>query len=288
VRIRVGDVSLFFDVDGPQLVPTHEGVVERPTVVLLHAGPGADHSLYKDLVGPQLARIAQVVYVDLRGHGRSDRSDASRWNLETWATDLRLLLDALEIERPMLLGTSGGALVALELAAQHPEIPARLVLASVGARYVHARSVAVFDRRGGHEAGEIAARYFADPNDITFADYLRVCVPLYTCTPLDPDVIARMEINSEATQHWDRHSAQRVDLRAEAGAIRCPTLVLAGEEDPAFSVAGAEELVDCLPRHLVEFLRYPNTGHGIFRDAPAALDDVIQFLTADGAAKMAS
>jgi pimeloyl-ACP methyl ester carboxylesterase len=280
MRIRVEDVSLFFDVEGAKLVPSTDGVVEQPTVVLLHAGPGADHSLYKDLVGPRLAHRAQVVYVDLRGHGRSDRSDASRWNLETWSYDLRLFLEALEIERPVLLGTSGGALVALELASQHPQIPAKLVLASVGARYVHARSVAVFDRRGGHEAGEVAARYFADPNDITFADYLRVCVPLYTCTPLDPDVIARMEINAEATQHWDRHSAQRVDLRGTVGSIRCPILVLAGEEDPAFSVAGAEELVECLPTDLVEFRRYPNTGHGVFRDAPSALDDVIRFIEA--------
>ena len=55
MKIAVGDVNLFFDVDGPQLVPGAAGLEERPTVVLLHAGPGADHSLYKDTIGPPLA-----------------------------------------------------------------------------------------------------------------------------------------------------------------------------------------------------------------------------------------
>jgi proline iminopeptidase len=278
MKITVGDVRLFFDVDGAQIVPTDEGFAERPTVVLLHAGPGADHSLYKDTIGPPLARVAQVIYFDQRGDGRSDRSDPSRWNLETWAEDLRMFLAELEIERPVLLGTSVGALVALEFASRYPEQPERLVLTSAVARPVHARSIAVFDRLGGAEAGEVAARYFGDPNEITFAEFMRVCVPLYTRSGLDPEVIARMEMNPEATQHWDRYETQRVDLREEVAAIRCPMLLLAGEDDPAFPVTGVEELAGALPERLLDFRRYPNAGHGVFRDAPQAIDEVVEWV----------
>jgi proline iminopeptidase len=278
MKIVVDDVRLFFDVDGAKVAPTEDGFEERPTVVLLHTGPGADHSLYKDTIGPRLARVAQVVYVDQRGDGRSDRSDPTRWNLETWTEDLGALLDELEIVRPVLLGTSIGALVALRFASLHPGRPASLVLASAAARYVHARSTAVFDRLGGPEAGEVAARYFADPNDQTFAAYLRVCVPLYARTGLDPEVIARMEMNPEATEHWDRHGAPVVDLRGEVAAIRCPILLLAGEDDPTLTLAGAEELAAALPARLLDFRRYPNAGHGVFRDAPQAMDEVVAWV----------
>ena len=56
---------------------------ERPTVVLLHGGPGSfDHTYFK----PEFARlteVAQVVYLDLNGHGRSDRGKPSAWSFET-------------------------------------------------------------------------------------------------------------------------------------------------------------------------------------------------------------
>jgi len=278
VRIAVDDVELFFDVEGAQLVPTEYGWDERPTVVLLHAGPGGDHSLYKDTVGPPLARVAQVVYVDQRGDGRSGRSTPDRWNVETWVDDLRGLLDALEIPRPVLLGTSVGAVVALAFAARYPERPAKLVLASAAARYVHARSIAEFDRLGGAAAGEAAARYFGDPNEVTFGEFLRFCVPVYTRGPLDPEVVARIEMNPEARIHWDHDEARRVDLREAVVRIRCPVLLLAGEDDPSFTLAGAEELAGALPREFVTFRRYPDTGHGVFRDTPSAIDDVLEFV----------
>ena len=103
VRILAGDVELSFDVDGAQLVPTDLGWAERPTVVLLE--PTA---LYRDGLGPALARVAQVVYLD-------DRVDVD---------DLVGFLDALEIERPVLVGAS----VAVVFASRHPGRAAKVVL----------------------------------------------------------------------------------------------------------------------------------------------------------------
>jgi len=278
VRLRVGDISLFFDVEGPQVVPSPEGAVVRPTVVLLHAGPGADHSLYKDTIGPPLAEVAQVVYVDQRGDGRSDRSNGSRWNLETWTEDLSEPLQALEIERPVLFGSSIGALVALKFASRYPDRPAKLVLTSAAARHVHSRSVAAFDAVGGPAVGEVAATYFRNPNEITFGAYLRTCLPFYTQRPLDPEVVSRMTMNPEASIYWDLHGAPRVDLRDEVGRVACPVLILAGELDPWYTVAGAEELAAALPQELVELRRYPNAGHGVFRDDASAMADAIDFI----------
>lgn len=251
---------------------------ERPTVVLLHTGPGLDHSFYKEHIGPALARDAQVVYLDQRGAGRSDWSSEEHWTLEAWVEDLVQFCDALELERPLLLGTGLGGVVALLYAARRPERVERLVLVSTGARYIHTRVIALFDRLGGSAAGEVAARYFSDPNEATFAEYMRVCVPLYTREPLPADSVARMQMNTALSANWDRSGQRDFDVRAEAGLVRCPTLLLIGEDDPASALVGGEELAAALPSELVTFRSFPNVGHGVFRDAPEAIELVRDFL----------
>jgi pimeloyl-ACP methyl ester carboxylesterase len=103
VRIAVDGVEVAFDVDGARLVPTDLGWDERPVVVLV--GEDAHN---RDGVGPALARVAQVVYVDSPGS----------------ADELLVFLDALEIERPVVLGGS----TAFDFASQHPERAAKVVL----------------------------------------------------------------------------------------------------------------------------------------------------------------
>ena len=219
MKIAVRDTELFVDVEGSLVVAGESGWVERPTVLMLHPGPGADHSLYKHLIGPRLSEVAQVIYVDHRGEGRSDPSSPEHWNLDTWAEDALALLDVLEIERPIVYGASIGSLIAVELAARAPGRLGGLVLVSAAARYLHARSVAVFDRLGGAEAGEVAARYFGDPTEANFAEYLRVCLPLYTRRGIEPDVVARMQFNQASAVLWDREHASHVDVREAAGRV---------------------------------------------------------------------
>ena len=279
MKVSVRGVDLFFDVDGAKVTPDGPWMRDRPTVILLHSVSGADHSPYKVHIGPALAEVAQVVYLDLRGAGRSDRSSPEHWTIDTWVDDLGAFCEALELERPVLLGTSTGGVIALAYAARHPDLVERLVLVSTVARYVHTRSIAEFDRLAGPEAGEIAARYFSDPTEAHFAEFLRVCVPLYTRNPISADTIARMEMNIALIAHWDRTGARNYDLREQAAEIRCPTLVLAGDDDPSTTINGVEELVEALPAGLVRYEHFADTGHGVFRDRPEAIALVREFLS---------
>ena len=278
MKVHANGVDLFFDVEGTKLVADGPWVRERPTVVMLPTGPGLDHSLYKEHVGPSLAEDLQVIYLDQRGSGRSDWSSEEHWTLDTWVDDLAAFYDALELERPLLFGTGIGGTVAVLFAARHPDRVERLVLVSTVARYVHTRVIAEFDRLGGSDAGEVAARYFADPTETSFAEYMRVCVPLYTRRPLPPDVVARIAMNTAQVASWDRSGDRDFDLREEAANVRCPTLVLAGADDPGATIAGVEELVAVLPQELVRYERFPNVGHGVFRDRPETMTLVREFL----------
>ena len=123
----------FVDIDGAKLVPDGMTMRERPTVILLHGGPGFDHTAFKATYA-SLAEIAQVVYYDHRGNGRSEHGPQELWTLDQWADDLRTLCDVLGIERPVVFGASFGGFVALNYALRHPDHPARLILLSTAAR----------------------------------------------------------------------------------------------------------------------------------------------------------
>jgi proline iminopeptidase len=129
MRVKVGDVKLYFDVDGAALTPQGEAMIERPTMLLLHGGPGADHSLFKPEFAA-LTDVAQIVYLDQRGSGRSDIGSPATWSWRQWADDVVAFCQALDIARPVLVGTSSGALVAMHSAAHHPGLVAGLVLDS--------------------------------------------------------------------------------------------------------------------------------------------------------------
>src|ERR1700689_5893578 len=104
MRIDIGGCRLFFDVEGAKLRPDGPRMREVPTVILLHGGPGADHSIFKPAYS-QLANIAQVVYFDHRGDGRSDgREDSARWRLAEGGDDGKGLCDGVGNEPPTVKG----------------------------------------------------------------------------------------------------------------------------------------------------------------------------------------
>src|ERR1700735_713593 len=105
VRISLGDVSLWFDVSGPSVIPQGDTTVERPVLVAVHGGPGLDHMTVKCALGP-LADDFQVLSSDLRARARSDRSSAASWNMRSGPDDLRRLCDALGLRKPVVLGSS--------------------------------------------------------------------------------------------------------------------------------------------------------------------------------------
>ena len=196
MRVVVNGVRLFFDVEGAGLVPDRAAMREKPTLLLLHGGPGFDHSLYKPAFS-MLADIAQVVYLDHRGNGRSDPGPKEHWTLAQWADDVRAFCDALEIAHPVVYGASFGGTVALAYATRHPDHPAKLIAVSAeAAGDTHLdRRVALFERFGGPEVGALARLRFldgrghADPASVEA--WLRLAFPLYTRTPRDPDAAHR-------------------------------------------------------------------------------------------------
>jgi proline iminopeptidase len=68
----------------------------------------------------------------------------------------------------------------------------------------------------------------------------------------------------------------RFDFREDLKRIKCPTLVLGGEDDPITPIADSEEIATGLPHELVRFERFVGCGHGIMFDAPERFLQVIR------------
>ena len=273
-------MRLFFDVEGAALLPSGDLMIERPTVVMVHGGPGADHSLFKPSVSP-LTDVAQLVYVDLRGSGRSDHGEPTSWEWEEWAEDLVEFCEVLEIERPVLFGTSCGAWIALLCAINCPDRIRGLVLDSAMPG-THEDAVATLARTGGPEAAEIAMRYFTgDDSPELSKRWAEVCLPLYSRrSTLSPATLRRVRRNEEVETRFRTGRMRPFDPWSRAEAVTCPTLILSGADDPVTPMAEAERLRAALKNAPVDLEIYEQCGHGVVRElGPLALDDIRRFLS---------
>ena len=279
MRIAVAPgVRLFVDVEGPQFVPDGPRLREKPTLVLLHGGPGYDHSGFKPLFS-RLADVAQIVYVDHRGHGRSDRRPPEEWTLDTFADDVVRLCDALGIVKPIVLGQSFGGFVAQRYIARHPAHAAKVVLSSTAPAMNLERKLAMFERLGGAEARRVAQAFWLAPNADTWAPYLRVCMPLYNRTPADAAARERIVFNEPILFASAGGEQRTMDLLPGLARAQCPVLVMAGALDPVCPLADAEDIAAALPARWRRFVQFDRAGHGAWRDEPdAALAALREFI----------
>jgi proline-specific peptidase len=275
MHVEVNGVRLFFDVEGAKLVPDGGAMRERPTLLLLHGGPGFDHTIYKPAYS-RLAEVAQVIYLDHRGNGRSDAGPKESWTLAQWGDDVRAFCDALGIAKPIVLGVSFGGMVAMAYATRHPDHPAKLVLVSTEAKgdsYLEKR-VETFARLGGPEIGALAHRRFfvnkGQPDAAAVAEWRQRAMPFYTRKPRDEGMgraIVRQDVLQWFTRPGDGEG-HRFDMMAGLSRVTCPTLVVGGEDDPMTPIEAQADIASALPRQLARFERFPDCGHGIVADAP--------------------
>jgi proline iminopeptidase len=273
MRITVNHTELYVDVEGPELAVAGGELQQRPTIVVLHGGPGFDQGYLRPGLRP-LAGVAQVVFVDLRGQGRSAPAPVEACTLEQMADDVAALVAALGVRRPVVFGHSAGGFVALQLALRHPKLARGLILChTAGARASHADPAPPPGpgERGGPEAGAVAARLFAgDFSAETQEAFGRLVFPLYA-GPGHEDVPARLmgltTMNAELAAYFFQQLAPRYDVRPYLGSITARTLVIVGRHDWVCPPAAGRALAAGIPgARLVEL---PGAGHFGFSETPA-------------------
>jgi proline iminopeptidase len=283
MRAKVRDAEIYFDIDGMGLAPDEGRMAERPSLFLLHGGPGGDHSSFKTQMA-ELRDVAQLVYVDHRGSGRSTSIDLESNTLDQNIDDLDALRDHLGLERISLLGSSYGGMVAQGYAIRYPDRLANLILVATAPSFRFMEDAKRIVAQRGTPDQIRVCQWLWDGNFESLDqlhEYYREMGPMYSTT-FD---LEKFEAN------WDRGIRnfkqlnfgfggflRAFDFTDELHKIVCPTLVLAGAHDWICPPNHSEVLAAQIPRaHLKVFAK---SAHSIASDeSEAFLAAVRGFLT---------
>jgi proline iminopeptidase len=284
VRARLNGTEIYFDVEGTELQIGDGRLLPKPTLIALHGGPGFDHGYLRPGLGP-LRDHAQIIYVDLRGQGRSGRPPLESCTLEQMADDIASLCDLLDIERPVVFGHSAGGFVAMHLALRRPDLVGGLLLCESAATLAPIED-------GGPPAPTLAARAGADVlavagpifgGDISaenLAAFFDKVLPFYA-GPSHMDVPKRLTalsgISIDIMQHFFNALAPRYNLIDDLPRIVAPTLVMVGAHDWVSPPRASRAITRGIPG--AKMVTFTDSGHMPFSEEPKRFqEEVVAFI----------
>ncbi|MET3859496.1 3-oxoadipate enol-lactonase [Dietzia sp. 2505] len=236
---------------------------DAPVVVLL-GSLGSDRSMWDSQVR-DLARDHTVVAVDHRGHGSSDVV-AGPCTIADLSGDVLALLDGMGVDRFHVVGLSLGGAVAQWLAVHEPTRVRSTALLCTAARFGEPtgwaeRAAAVREGGTGAVADAVVARWVTAGR-----------------AEQDPALVAglrEMILATSAEGYAAACDALSVwDGRADLGRITCPTLVVAGDEDPSTPPDVVRELADGIPG--AEFVTLSPAAHVPTVEMPERVSEVLR------------
>ncbi|QEH38235.1 AB hydrolase superfamily protein YdjP [Aquisphaera giovannonii] len=252
-----------------------------PIVVLLHGFP-LSRAMWDGQV-EALGAVCRVIAPDLRGHGESE-SPEGVYTMDAMADDVIELLDALGIDRPVVLGgLSMGGYVALSLALRHPARICGLMLMDTRA------AADTPETARGREETARTVLHEGDGHSM-----IETMIPRLfgkaTREKLPHKVGAMLAVMERTAPQGIagalRGMAARPDRRGELGRIAIPTLVLVGEDDVVAPVDEAREIAGMIPD--ARLVVIPAAGHLAPFENPAATNAAILGFLAEIPARAAA
>jgi non-heme chloroperoxidase len=224
-----------------------------------------------ELLFEHLPRSFRAIALSQRGHGDSDRPQ-SGYRAKDFADDLAAFMDALAIERAVIVGHSMGTHGAQRFAVDHPGRVLGLVL--IGA-FATMRGNAAVEEFWGSDVSRLA-----DPIDPAFALAFQEST---LAQPIPPDFLdmAVAESLKAPAEVWRAafEGFLQDDVMPDLGKIAAPTLILWGDQDGFCSRAVQDALVAAIPRATLAV--YGGAGHATHWEEPRrAAADLVTFVNA--------
>ena len=256
-----------------------------PPLILLHGLASTCHIW--DLVAPQLAADFAVLAVDQRGHGQSDKPD-SGYDFASVARDLLGVITARGLEKPVIVGHSWGADVALEFAVAYPHLPRGLCFIDGGMIEPSARAGMTLERAREEMAPpdftgmtldqfrqRIRSRVFPSPMPAEFEDIVLANFQTLPDGTIQPN-LSRANHLRIIDALWEHHPPQLYRQ------VPCPVLLLPartpGDESVTSRIIRREKSVaiaeQALPVSKTIWLE--NSIHDVPVQRPQLVADVIR------------
>ena len=241
--------------NGIDLAYVEMGDPKGSPVVLLHGY--TDTSRVWTIVAPYLAGH-RLLIPDQRGHGQSSKPDCC-YAPADFAHDLGLFLDALQVRRAAIVGSSMGSMVAQLFAAEHPERTAAIVLAG---------STALSPMKREQPLWSALTSLERPANRDT--KFLREWSPSASPTPVDATFVRYFddEMEDVPAHVWRSVIRELTDfpVARQAADVRSPVLILTGGKDPLFGPEHHHALLKAYPKAEAHVLG--DLGHNLVVERP--------------------
>lgn len=258
--------------DGAHLRGHRCGDPQGTTVLLVH-GYVESVRFWAPVVRRLVEAGLDVVVVDQRGHGDSERGEAP-FDTDTLASDVRAWVEQLDVREAVLAGHSMGGVSAMAFAGGHPEVAAErlrglVLVATLAVTELPfglpdvpvdlGRVVRVLERVVGIETVGLLAVARA------FGTY-----PTRKALEATRDSLVATDVGTRVDA---LHMLRDLDLRELLPSISVPTVVVAGTHDRLTPLAGNEAIADAIPGARLEVL--PGMGHMLMFEAPDEVTEAI-------------
>jgi len=278
----VNGTRIYFDIEGSGYVPVGDNMVTKPVLFAVHGGPGSDHSDFKPWLTP-LSEQYQLVYLDQRCNGQSERVDPATCTYDQLADDIEALRQYLGFEKISVLGHSFGGMIAQVYAARYPQSIDKLLLICTAPSYGFYKDAMEFAKRiATPEQLKVIPELFEgnirdEQHAIAWWD---ICYDLYFHVK-DEKVMTETgnrPIGSlEVANYTFKHLMPQYDVRGELPHFTMPTLIVAARHDWITPVSQAEEMHRLIPGS--QLIIYEESGHMPFIEEHALfIEQVTAFL----------
>ncbi|WP_337100332.1 alpha/beta fold hydrolase [Paenibacillus sp. YIM B09110] len=283
---NLNGTRIYFDIEGSGYVPRGETMVRRPVLFAVHGGPGSDHSDFKPWLTP-LADHMQIVYLDQRCNGQSERVDPATCTLEQLADDIEALREYLGFERISLLGHSFGGMVAQVYATRYPQsLDKLLLICTAPSKEFYPAALDFASRVATPEQLRTIPELFEGriENDDHLIRWWDVCYPLYFHV-MDEDVMretgSRPIGSLDVANYTFKHFIPQYDVRGKLPSLQVPTLIVAARYDWITPVSQGEEMHRLIPGS--ELALFEKSGHMPFIEEHGAfIERLTTFLFPEG------
>lgn len=268
MKAKLRGTEIYFDVAGMQLAPKAKKFIERPVVFMLHGGPGGDHLRFKQH-SIELADVAQLVFIDHRGCGRSKKTRQKDYNLENNIEDIEALRNHLGLEKICVLGTSYGGMVAQGYAIRYSKAVEKLILVATAPSYHALEMGKTFLQKTGTPAQLAVAENlwngtFKNPEHVI--EFFKLTESIYSKQPKKSARANTQTVWShEALNEAFGGFLRTFNFIPELKKIKCPTLVLAGADDWICPASQAKIIAQKIPHAKLKVFKH--CGHAIAIDA---------------------
>lgn len=239
---------------------------EGECIVLIH-GFGDNLDIWHNQEVAFAGRYRTLAY-DVRGFGQT-KGNGEPYSIELFAGDLYELLRALDIKSACIVGFSMGGRIAVEFALAYPEVTKALILANTG--------VGAFPKTEMESHRKIMAELLKKGNIEAIADMTTRGSFSRGFAKQNPAVIQRckeIRMQNDPSDYLAIMEAvdDALDATPDMSLIKCPTLIITGENDTLMGEPVAQQMKDLIENAELKILP---TGHASALEAPESFNNAV-------------